>query len=138
MRFASGRPPGARAARRVLLAVTSAALAAGVMAGTASMATASVTRPATSPGEPSPGAPPFFAGIVSDNGPNGKFVDVVKIFNSATGAPAATVTVPASPLLFSLARLGDDQHFVVARLTATPVSRTCGRSPSTRQASPAR
>ena len=42
VRLASGRLPGAR----MLLAVTSTALAAGVMAGTASTATASATRPA--------------------------------------------------------------------------------------------
>ena len=112
MRSASGRPPGARAARRVLLAVTSAVLAAEVMAGTASMATASVTGPASSPGEAPPGAPPFFAGIISDDSPTG-FVGVVKIFDSTSGKATATVTVPGATQLFSLARLGDDQHFVV-------------------------
>src|SRR5258706_12103201 len=110
MRFVSDRPPGARAARRVLLAVTSAALAAGVMAGTASVATASLTGPAASTAGQPPGAPPFFAGIV-DVQKGRTFAGVVKIFSSATGAPAATVLVPGSRELFSLARLGDDQHF---------------------------
>lgn len=114
MRFASGRPPGGRAARRVLLTVTSAALAAGVAAGPAGAASASVSRPAVSPGAPLAGAPPFFAGIVAKNFDPGKSVDVVKIFSSATGATAGFVAIPASPVLFSLARLGDDQHFVVA------------------------
>lgn len=45
---AAGPTPAARAAGRVLLAVTSTALAAGIMAGTAGAATASVTRPAAS------------------------------------------------------------------------------------------
>src|SRR4051794_41522563 len=58
VRSATGQAPAARAAYRVLLAVTSAALAAGVVASTASTATASVTRPAASTGAPLPGAPP--------------------------------------------------------------------------------
>jgi hypothetical protein len=45
MRTASGRPLGARATRRALLAITSTALAAGLLAATASTATASVTGP---------------------------------------------------------------------------------------------
>jgi hypothetical protein len=82
-----------------------------VTAGAASTATASLTTPAARTGEPLSGAPPFFAGIVAE--PSGEtFVDVVKIFNSATGAPAATVTVPAPQVLFALARLGDDRSFV--------------------------
>jgi hypothetical protein len=64
--------------------------------------------------EPLPGVPPFFAGIITDAGPNGTSADVVKIFPSAKGIPVATVTIPGAPLLFSLARLGDDEHFVVA------------------------
>ena len=83
------------------------------MAGTASAATASITTAAASTGKLPPGAPPFFAGIVAV--PKGQsFVDVVKIFDSATGAQAGAVKVPGFPQIFSLARLGDDQHFVLA------------------------
>jgi len=98
----------------VLLAVTSAALAAGVVASTASTATASVNGPAASTAAPLPGAPPFFAGIVAVKKKDGTFAEVVKIFSSATGALAGTLTVPASQDLFGLARLGDDQDFVAA------------------------
>jgi hypothetical protein len=114
----SGRPPGARAARRVLLAVTSAALAAGVMAGTTSTATASITRPATSTAAPLSGTPPFFAGIVAVKN-NGQFASVVRIFSSATGAPAATIEVPGSQNLLALSRLGDDQTFLVSSFDQT-------------------
>jgi hypothetical protein len=48
VKFARDRLPGARAARRVLPAVASAAMAAGIMAGTAGPATASGTGPAAS------------------------------------------------------------------------------------------
>jgi hypothetical protein len=113
MRSAFGRPSGARAARRVMAAVASAAMAAGVTAGTASTATASITKPAASLVAPLPGVPPFFAGIISDNHPDGTFEDVVKIFPSVKGIAVATVRVPGARELFSLARLGDDQHFVV-------------------------
>jgi len=77
------------------------------------------------------GAPPFFAGIVAE--PSGhqhlgqrlgktilrrcrgcSSVTVVKIFSSATGTPAGTITSPASEMFESLSRLGDDQTFVVA------------------------
>ena len=113
MRSASGRPPGARAARRVLAAVASAAMAAGVTAGTAGPATASLTKPASSSAVPLPGVPPFFAGIINEEHPDGSFQNVVKIFPSVKGIASATVTIPGARELFSLARLGDDQHFVV-------------------------
>jgi hypothetical protein len=116
VRPATGHTSTARAARRVLFAVTSAALAAGVMAGTASMATAGITKPAASTREPL-SAPPFFAGIVSEpaSGPvTHPFRDVVKIFSSATGTPAGTLRARGSQNFSALSRLGDDQSFVAA------------------------
>jgi hypothetical protein len=64
VRPVASRIPAARAAGRVLLAVTSTALAGGIMAGSAGAATASVTGPAArtatmvveSGGCPQPGA----------------------------------------------------------------------------------
>src|SRR5689334_13009215 len=112
VRPATGRPPGARAARRVLLAVTTTALAAGVMA---SPATASITSPATRPaagaGEPAPN-PSFFAGAVNKETSPGTFREVVQIFRSASAAITATLTFPVGQQVFGLVRLGDDQHFV--------------------------
>ena len=133
MRFTSGRLAGTRAARHVLLAAGSAALAAGVVAGTASLATASVTGPATGSGQPST-APAFFAGIISQSVSSSPpshgtkrhrhkfghhasapaFVNVVRTFSSANGAPAGTLTFPAGQDVESLARLGADQSFVAA------------------------
>ncbi|HEX6856623.1 MAG TPA: hypothetical protein VF204_15110 [Streptosporangiaceae bacterium] len=117
MRPATGHTSSARATRRVLLAVTSAAIAAGVMAGTASMATASITKPAASPGNPLSGVPPFFAGIVSQSsGPPAHvtFRDVVKIFRSAKGTPAGTIRAPGSQDFRAVSRLGNDQSFVAS------------------------
>src|SRR5690349_13273087 len=133
MRFPSGRLAGTRAARHALLAAGSAALAAGVVAGTASLATASVTGPATGSGQPST-APAFFAGIISQSVSSSPpshgtkrhrhkfghhtsapaFVNVVRTFSSANGAPAGTLTFPAGQDVESLARLGADQSFVAA------------------------
>ena len=48
MKLACDRLPGARGARRVLLAVASAAMAAGVMAGPAGAAAGDVAGPAVS------------------------------------------------------------------------------------------
>jgi hypothetical protein len=119
VRSVTGRTPGARAGRRVLLAVTSTALAAGVMAGTATMATASTTSPAARTAEPVPGVPPFFAGIVTEDRPStpGRpFVDVLNIFISAKGLPAATVRAPGQRDFTAVSILGDDQTFVAADL----------------------
>ena len=117
MRPATGHTSSARATRRVLLAATSAAIAAGVMAGTASLATASTTKPAASPGDPHSGVPPFFAGIVSQSSgssAHATFSDVVKIFSSAKGTPAGTVTAPGSQDFRAVSRLGNDQSFVAS------------------------
>ena len=113
VRPATGQAPAARAANRVLLTVASAALAAGVMASTASTVTASVTKSATSTGAPLQGTPPFFAGIVSAK-TGGAFTDAVKIFSSSSGAVAGTVAAPESQQFAGLARLGADQKFVAA------------------------
>jgi hypothetical protein len=48
MRLVSGRSPAGRAAGRVVLAVTSVAMAAGIMVSTAGSVSASVTRPSVS------------------------------------------------------------------------------------------
>jgi hypothetical protein len=101
----------------MLLAVTSTALAAGVVAGAASMATASTTRSAASTAGRLSGAPPFFAGIVSEpaSGPGTHlFRDVVKIFSSAKGTPAGTITARRSQDFSAVSRLGNDQSFVAA------------------------
>jgi len=116
VRPATGHISTARAARRALFAVTCAALAAGVMAGTTSMATAGITKPAASTPEPD-SAPPFFAGIVSEpaSGPvTHPFRDIVKIFSSATGTPAGTLRAPGSQNFSAVSRLGDDRSFVAA------------------------
>jgi hypothetical protein len=101
----------------VLLAVTSAAIAAGITAGTASMATASPAKPAASPGDRLSGVPSFFAGIVAQSsGPQDHptFRDVVKIFSSATGTPAGTITPPGSSDFDAVSRLGGDRRFVAS------------------------
>jgi hypothetical protein len=87
------------------------------MAGTASMATASITKPAASPGDPLSGVPPFFAGIVAQSsGPQDHptFRDVVKIFSSATGTPAGSITAPGSSEFRAVSRLGSDRRFVAS------------------------
>ena len=96
MRPATSQTPAVCAARRVLLAVTSAALAAGVMASTAGMATASITRPAASTAAPLSGAPVLRRDRGGKNEERRSVRDVVRIFSSATGAPAATLEVPGS------------------------------------------
>jgi hypothetical protein len=123
VRPATGHTSTARAARRVLFAVTSAALAAGVIASTASMATAGSAKPAACTRQPL-AAPPFLAGIVaqpfgSPDHPRSR--DIVKILSSATGSPAAALRARGSQNFSAVSRLGDDQTFVAA----THNRRTC-------------
>jgi hypothetical protein len=116
--------PVAAAAAVTAIAVAAAVVTPGLLSGSPGGA------PAQTAGGLS-GAPPFFAGIVSEASGHphlgkriGKtilrrcrgctFVNVVKIFSSATGTPAGAIKSPASQTFESLSRLGDDQTFVAA------------------------
>jgi hypothetical protein len=116
--------PVAAAAAVTAIAVAAAVVTPGLLSGSPGGA------PAQTAGGLS-GAPPFFAGIVSEASGHphlgkriGKtnlrrcrgctFVNVVKIFSSATGMPAGAIKSPASQIFESLSRLGDDQTFVAA------------------------
>jgi hypothetical protein len=107
-----------------VIAVTAAVVIPGLRSGSAGGA-------AQTAGEPLSGAPPFFAGIVSESSgghhvgkrigktglrrSNEKFVEVVKVFSAATGAPAGDLAgIPAAQRTLSVSRLGDDQTFVAA------------------------
>ena len=103
--------PAAAAAAVTAITVTAAVVIPGLVSGSPGGAQA------LAPGEALAGVPPFFAGIVSQpaSGPvTSSFTDVVKIFSSATGAPAGTVRARGSQTFSALSRLGDDQSFVAA------------------------